>query len=416
MLLSIAPTFLADFDDTNYLFTQAGSNTDQKITDEFTLIALVKNSEEGVCIREPSDFESCRFWMVNKKFPKVVDVDITAKCIFKNHHTLHIKHDRLLEVCGKIQEIIDFGTLTQNITSLCGFFNLNPETVARINLYHVQLEKRSKSVPPYTVLTKLIAFNEAETVLVLYCKSEDGFMPSSFVDKQSPSSFDCHGKTYYLMAYVSIDTSGNATHYVRFDKNTLKFQSKDCISPYTTPPHAPFEESKCYVWMYIADSCNDQIKMSSLKNSVSYITQDFESIVDRFGPHPFTTTNLVTVVIDGVGSVVKDPTPESLIANNSDPPQIFVEIVNRSGNDRKYNYSDCIPPNYFLMAILQQHTLKSRSKGSSNIRKIWFRKWKEDTDFINVPSPNEKPFQWDTVSKSILSEGVVFVYRLDETW
>jgi hypothetical protein len=426
MLLSIAPTFLADFEDANYLFIQAGSNTDQNITDEFTLIALVKNSEEGVYIREPSDFvrepsdfESCRFWMVNKKFPKVVDVDITAKCFFKNHHTLHIKHDHLREVSGKIQKIIDFGTLTQNITSLCEFFKLNPETVARKNLHHMQLGKRSKSVPPHTVLTELIASNEAETVLVLYCKSEDGFMASRF-DKQSSSSFDCHDKTYYLMAYVSIDTSGsgNATHYVRFDKNTLKFQSKDCISPYTTPPHAPFDESKCYVWMYIADSCNNQIKMSSLNISVSYITQDFESILKRFGgTRPFTTTNLVTVVIDGAGSVVKDPTPEYLIASsNSDPPQIFVEIVNRSGNDRKYNYSDCIPTNYFLMAILQQHTKRSRSKGSSIIRKIWFRYKKEDTEFINIKAPNEEQLQWNTVSESIPREGVVFVYSLDKTW
>jgi hypothetical protein len=416
MLLSFAPTFLADFKDTDYLFIQAGY-TDQKITDEFTLIALVKNSEEGVYIREPSDFESCRFWMVNKKVPKVVEVDITAKCFFKNHHTLHIKHNCLSEVSGKIQEIIDFGTLTQNITSLCGFFKLNPETVARRNLHQIQLGKRSKSVPPYTVLTELIASNKA--VLVLYCKSEDGFMASSF-DKQSSSSFDSHGKTYYLMAYVSIDTSGNAKHYVRFDKNTLTFQSKDCISPYTTPPHAPFEESKCYVWMYIADSCNDQIKMSSLNISVSYITQDFESILKRFGgtgTRPFTTTNLVTVVIDGAGSVVKDPTPESLITrSNSDPPQIFVEIVNRSGNDRKYNYSDCIPTNYFLMAILQQHTKWSRSKGSSIKRKIWFRYKKEDLEFINIKAPNEEQLQWNTASKSIPSEGVVFVYSLDKTW
>jgi hypothetical protein len=158
--------------------------------------------------------------------------------------------------------------------------------------------------------------------------------------------------------------------------------------------------------------------MSSLNISVSYITQDFESILKRFGgTRPFTTTNLVTVVIDGAGSVVKDPTPESLIASsNSDPPQIFVEIVNRSGNDRKYNYYDCIPTNYFLKAILQQHTKKSRYKGSSIIRKIWFRYNKEDTEFINIRSMNEELLQWNTVSKSIPSEGVVFVYSLDKTW
>ena len=320
---------------------------------------------------------------------------------------------------GKIQEIIDFGTLTQNIESLRKFFHLDDTKVARKNLHmHVEA-KRTKCVPGSLVLEKLIESNESnEAIQVFYCKSEEGFNPLCFNDKVSSSSF----KSYHLMAYVSINTTTNLTeHYVRFDKNNLKFQRKDCISPYTTPPHAPSQESMGYVWMYIADSCNDRIKLSSLKNSVTYITNGFVSILKRFPvpvDSPFTTANLVTVVIDDGGIVVKDPTPESLVANtsDSDPPEIFVEIVNRRGKARTYDYKEFIHPNYFLMAILQQDTKKSRCKGSSNIEKIWFRYKKEDLGFINIPPMNEEAFQWGTVSKSIQREGVVFVYRKDETW
>jgi len=378
---------------------------------------LVKNSGEDIYIREPS-FES-RFWIINRKVPKGV-VNISPKYNSKNH-TMHIKRECLSKhrVSRKIQEIIDFRTLTLNIKSLCEFFNLDPmtATVARKNLHHVQSGKREKSVPPFNDLEKenLIASNEA--VLVFYCKSEEAFMPLGFKDTKSPSSFKCADEIYHLMAYVSIDTTGtgDATHYVRFDKNNLKFESKDHrISPYTTLPHAPSVESKCYVWMYIAESCNDQIKISSLENSVTYITQDFDPIVKRFpGTRPFTTANLVTVVLHDRGIVVRDPTPDSLIANTSDPPQIFVEIVNRSGKDRKYDYLEKTYPDYFLMAILQQHTNKSR-QGSNNVRKIWFRSKKEE-EFINVPSTGESPLQWSSVSKNIPSTGVVFVYRLDES-
>lgn len=417
MLFSIAPTLFADINHSDYLFTQPGSNRDQEIPLDFTLIAMWKNSAEDIYIR---DIDS-RFWKIGRKLPQVDhNVNIEAKYMSKNY-TLHIKNDCLSKVSGKIQEIIDHRILTKNILSLCDFFNLDPmtATVARKNLHHVHSGKREKSVPHFKVLEeeKLIASSN-EAVIVFYCKSKEAFMPLCFKDTESPSSFKCADEIYHLMAYVSIDTTGtgDATHYVRFDKNNLKFESKDHhISPYTTLPHAPSVESKCYVWMYIAESCNDQIKMSSLENSVTYITQDFDPIVKRFpGTRPFTTANLVTVVLDDRGIVVKDPTPDSLIANTLDTPQIFVEIVNRSGKDRKYNYVENTHPDYFLMAILQQYTNKSR-QGSNIVQKIWFRGKKEE-EFINVPScTGESSLQWSSVSKNIPSTGVVFVYRLDES-
>ena len=197
-----------------------------------------------------------------------------------------------------------------------------------------------------------------------------------------------------------------------------KFESKELMSPYTIPPHDLYTESNCYILMYIADrpAVNDCIKASSLKNSVSHITKSFSRIAGRL-PKPFITEqNIVKVVIDAKGHVVKNPTPDSVM--NPYNQTTFVEIVNRIDTRANYEYQNSIPSNYFLKAIGQHCHKKSLQKGGlSYEEKIWCRSDKTK-EFQHVRSfVNDVLLEWSTTAETkILKEGVVFVYSWDDTW
>lgn len=417
----IGVNLLKDIPINDYLFTKAGSS-DQKIPDEFTLIALM-NSTEGIYIREELSKTSTTFWTIDDKVPRVDTVSTTRRNLAK-YNTLHIR-DRCLhthDVCKRIDEIVDFGTLTENIKSLCEFFHLDPmRMVAQNNLCTCTETK-------YLAGALEELKEEDKAVQVFYCKNKT-FIPFSKVPELKNSA-----QSYDLMAYVSISKQGEAQHYVRFDKNTPKFASKELMSPYTIPPHDLSDETKCYILMYIANrqEVNDCIKKSSLENSVSHIAKFFSPIANRL-PNSFTDRNLVTVVIDAKGHVVKNPTPDSVInavntpimtpdsvINAKKTPIMFVEIVNRidtsaKDKDQNYEYQKSIPSNYFIQAIGQLCHKKSQKKGFSCEEKIWWRSDKTK-EFQHVRAIGEASLEWSTTETKILKEGVVFVYSMDQTW
>jgi hypothetical protein len=412
----IAVNLLKDIPINDYLFTKAGLS-DQKIPDDFTLIALM-NSTEDIYIREELSKTSTTFWTIDDKVPRVVTVGTTSRNV-ANYNTLHIRDHCLhtYDVTKKIEEIVDFGTLTQNIKSLCEFFHLDPvKMVAQNNLCTCTETK-------YLTDALEELKQEDKAVQVFYCKNKK-FIPFSKGPKLNNST-----QSYDLMAYVSISKQGEAQHYVRFDKNTPKFASKELMSPYTIPPHDLSDETKCYILMYIADrhEVNDCIKKSSLENSVSHIAKFFLPIADRLPKSFITDRNLVTVVIDAEGHVVKNPTPDSVINAENTPimtpdsvisakntPIMFVEIVNRKDEEQNYEYQKSIPSNYFIQAIGQLCHKKSPQKGFSYEKKIWWR-WDKTKEFQHMRSMSEAALEWSTTETKILKEGVVFVYSKDQT-